>query len=97
MIIISQDKKAIHNFDNIISIQVEEESNGKYKIIVYDAINDNTSLGDYKTEERAKEVLNEISIAYANMELIKIPKIEIQQKITSTELLKNICYKMPEE
>lgn len=96
MIIISQDKKAIHNFDNIISIQVEE-SNGKYKIIVYDAINDNTSLGDYKTEKRAKEVLNEISIAYANMEFIKMPKIEIQKEATSIELLRNMCYVMPEK
>ena len=96
MLILSQDKKAIHNFDNIISIQVEK-SNGKYEIIVYDAINDNTSLGRYDTEERAKDVLQEIIISYANMEMIKIPKMEIQQKITSTELLRNICYKMPEE
>ena len=96
MIIISQDEKAIHNFDNIISIQVEE-GNGNYKIIVYDEINDNTSLGSYKTEERAKDVLQEIIISYANMEMIKIPKMEIQQKITSTELLRNICYKMPEK
>lgn len=96
MIIISQDEKAIHNFDNIISIQVEE-GNGNYKIIVYDEINDNTSLGSYKTEERAKEVLGNVIICYANIELIKIPKMEIQKKITSTELLRNICYKMPEE
>lgn len=96
MIIVGQDEKAIYNFNNIISIQVEERD-GKYEIITYDAINDNTSLGVYKTEERAKEVLGNIIICYANIELIKIPKIEIQKKITSTELLRNICYKMPEE
>lgn len=96
MIIISQDEKAIYNFNNIISIQVEERD-GKYEIITYDAINDNTSLGGYDTEERAKDVLQEIIISYANMEMIKIPKMEIQQKITSTELLRNICYKMPEK
>lgn len=96
MIIISQDEKAIYNFNNIISIQVEERD-GKYEIITYDAINDNTSLGSYKTEERAKEVLGNVIICYANIELIKIPKMEIQKKITSTELLRNICYKMPEK
>ena len=96
MIIISQDQKSIHNFNNIISIRVEK-SNGKYEIITYDAINDNTSLGGYKTEERAKEVLGNIIICYANIELIKIPKMEIQKEITSTELLRNICYKMPEK
>ena len=63
MLILSQDKKAIHNFDNIISIQIEQ-ANAEYKLYVYDTINDNTSLAGYDTEERAKEVLQEIINEY---------------------------------
>ena len=64
MLILSQDKKSIYNFNNIISIQIEEGYNG-FKLIVYGAITDYTSLGKYKTEERAKEVLEEIICKYA--------------------------------
>ena len=63
MIIVSQDKKAIYNFDNISSIQIEE-CNGTYNLIVYDQINDRDSLGEYKSKERAREVLGEIIEAY---------------------------------
>ena len=59
MIIVSQDKKAIYNFDNISSIQIEG-CNGTYNLIVYDQINDRDSLGTYETEERAIQVLGEI-------------------------------------
>lgn len=59
MIIITQDRKAIHNFDNILSIQVE----GKH-IVVYDEINDVSTLGTYETQERAIEVLFDIAMFY---------------------------------
>lgn len=55
MLIVSQDKEAIHNFDNIISIQIEGSD-----LIVYDELQDYTALGRYETKERAKEVLKEI-------------------------------------
>ena len=63
MIIVSQDKKVIYNFDNISSIQIEE-CNGTYNLIVYDQINDRDSLGEYKSKERAREVLQEIIKIY---------------------------------
>ena len=59
MIIESQDKKAIHNFNNVLSLQIEPTLK-EYSIEVYDAINDGSSLGIYSSEERAKEVLKEI-------------------------------------
>lgn len=59
MIIVSQDKKAIHNFDNVLSLQIVPTLK-EYSIEVCDAINDGSSLGEYSTEERAKEVLQEI-------------------------------------
>lgn len=64
MIIVNQDKKAIHNFDNISRIQIEE-SNSTYKLIVYDQIHDRDNLGEYETEKRAKEVLEEIAERYS--------------------------------
>jgi hypothetical protein len=59
MIIVSQDKKAIHNFDNVLSLQIVSTLK-EYLIEVCDAINDGSSLGIYSSEERAKEVLQEI-------------------------------------
>lgn len=65
MIIVSRDKKSIHNFDNILNIQIEKIDN-TYKLIIYDEINDRSSLGEYRTEKRAKEVLQEIAKTYAS-------------------------------
>lgn len=78
MIIVSQDKKAIHNFDNILSLQVEGSD-----VIVYDTINDGSSIGTYSTEERAKEVLQEIVSKYkttlynskTNETVVNVPKV----------------------
>ena len=99
MIIISQDEKAIHNFNNIISIQVEERA-GKYEIITYDAINDNTSLGSYKTEERAKEVLKSIVAIYQANKIFECTD-RIEQNQAIEEFLKGkmlpFAYEMPEE
>ena len=56
MIIVSQDRMALINFDNVVGIQVIDKRleakciDCNYKI----------TLGEYKTEERAKEVLQEI-------------------------------------
>lgn len=65
MIIVSQDKKELVNFDNILSIKLfhdNEDEECLYEI--YTTVNapgDNYILiGTYATEERAKEVLREI-------------------------------------
>lgn len=64
MIIISQDKRNIVNFSNItrISIMNPVEKGYKYSISVDTNNYESKSwdLGFYKTEERAKEILNEI-------------------------------------
>ena len=82
MIIVSQDKKAIYNFDNVISLQIEPTLK-EYTIEVYDAINDGSSLGIYSSEERAKEVLQEIISKYkttlynskTNETIVNVPKV----------------------
>lgn len=62
MLILSQDKKTIINFEGItrVSIVPPVEKGYKYSI----AINGCLDLGYYDTEERAKEVLQEIIKAY---------------------------------
>lgn len=71
MIIVSQHKGSIYNFDNINCLIMREYSlsditdKKDYRILCYDNTyrSSDTSgdiLGTYKTEERAKEVLQEI-------------------------------------
>lgn len=62
MIIISQDKTEIINFNNIESIWICSDEEGIFTIEA--TADTNTSLGKYKTEERAKEVLQEIVERY---------------------------------
>lgn len=67
MIIVSQDKKHIVNFNNIKEIRLT----GNYSIKV-DIFEDyELTLGYYKTEERAKEVLQEITDLYKKCEYEK--------------------------
>ena len=58
MIIISQDKTEIINFNNVESIWICSDEEGIFTIEA--TADTNTSLGEYRTEERAKEVLEEI-------------------------------------
>ena len=71
MIIVSQDKRSIYNFENINCLMINEYSlsditdKKDYKIISFDntyrtSDTNGDALGTYKTEERAKEVLQEI-------------------------------------
>lgn len=70
MIIVSQNKNAIYNFNNancIMTRNVEENC----KIMLFDntysaEMGDGDCIGIYKTEERAKEVLEEITERYTN-------------------------------
>ena len=65
MIIVSQDKTKIVNFDNLTQIYItqdEEETAYFIRFETVDSLYDD--LGEYKTEERAKEVLQEIIKSY---------------------------------
>ena len=57
MLILSQDKKSIYNFNNIKSVDVIEN-----EVYITDDIlaDTGTLIGYYQTEERAKEVLQEM-------------------------------------
>ena len=66
MIIVSQDKSEIINFDKVQNIYVS----GRF-ISLYFELNNNEVIGTYETEERAKEVLQEIIERLENWENLK--------------------------
>ncbi|MFR1647781.1 MAG: hypothetical protein ACLSWT_05475 [Clostridia bacterium] len=94
MIIISQDKNGILNFDNIQLCRINQEG------IVYVFLNeyDSFKLGEYSTEERAKEVLAEIVQKYSSyLQLTGGPAI-MQGQMDIQPNIFNIpkVYEMPE-
>ena len=85
MIIVSQDKMEIYNFNEIYRLYVDD-----YFIIRAEKSSDNMDcafLGEYKTEERAKEVLQEIISAYLDCNKESI--------CANFAYVKNIIYEMP--
>lgn len=58
MIIVSQDKEEVVNFDNVESIWIDSDEEGRFSIEA--TADTNSTLGYYKTKERAKEVLIDI-------------------------------------
>lgn len=93
MLIVSQDKKAILNFDNIEFIYVKPKPEQYAFGICAKFVQDEVYIGFYGTEERAKEVLQEIVKEYENVKAIfdcetgKIKNFINRPKI----------YKMPEK
>lgn len=74
MIIVSQDKRIITNFDNTIGLQINEHilnSDGERDFEIR-AITEKRDcvIAFYKTEERAKEVLQEIVNKYKEVKAI---------------------------
>ena len=58
MIIVSQDKEKIINLDNIQRLFIDADYISA--VIYAECIEDDILIGSYKTEERAKEILQEI-------------------------------------
>lgn len=95
MLIVNQDKEMIVNFDNVeyIWISNPDINDDDFFKIVAQAQSGNMIIGRYKTEERAKEVLQEIVKEYENVKAIfdcetgKIKNFINRPKI----------YKMPEK
>lgn len=96
MIIVSQDKMEIFNFDEIFRLYVDNWSNEEFATepncfcIKAEKSSDNmicTFLGEYKTEERAKEVLEEITDMYCGC----------NSEYGSIGYVRNRVYKMPKE
>ena len=98
MIIVSQDKTETINFDNIVRLSISNNMNGQFLIECHNFCDDfETVIGLYSTEERAKEVLEEITLAYTSMELINTRQLELEMTLYGRDLAQCICFKMPKE
>ena len=82
MIIVSQNKNCITDDLNICTDKHELESE-----TVYTVENESFILGEYKTEERAKDVLQEITEEYLNCNI----------EYCGMGYVKNKVYEMPKE
>ena len=100
MIIVNQAKDMIVNFNNVESIDIAVDLDGTGKLpheIYYETNSKREKLGTYSTEERAKEVFNEIVQCYANTEQYKSMSNTASADFLN-DLLKNaIIYAMPEK
>lgn len=94
MIIISQDKNAIVNFDNVSEIRVKYDGTIVTFDNTYDPRDDCSDiLGKYETEERAKEVLQEIIRA-----LIEAKKLNSANSMFGFGIIPpHTVYEMPTE
>ena len=84
MIIVSQDKEKIVNFDNLTQVYITQDEEETAYFIRYETVDSlYEDLGEYETEERAKEVLQEIISKYkttlynskTNETVVNIPKV----------------------
>ena len=91
MIIVSQDKLQIFNFKTAKNIWIEEDEVEINQIeqVVYSIYIDGEIVGTYETEERAKEVLQEIINAYLDCN-----EENIYEKFA---YVKNKVYETPKE
>ena len=102
MIIISQEKDEILNFNNIMNIQVTNCEEDGYLILAGFIVgrDDNyRDLGYYKTEERAKEVLQEITQKYSSYLKLEGGPAILQGQMDIQPNIFNIpkVYEMPEK
>lgn len=75
MIILSQNKMMLINFDNISGIVIRQNKQDDMWQLQCKASEENKRIiGKYKTEERAKEVLNEIMECYASLNYYTMPE-----------------------
>lgn len=98
MIIVSQEKIRIFNFNNLTQLYVyiaEEEKEYEIRCETVDSLYE--ILGIYKTEERAKEVLEEIGGAYVVTQMLLCPTMTTATVLKGEDIAELMCYKMPAE
>lgn len=97
MIIVSQDKDVIVNFHNIETIGTGnplEDDEGKFKILVNTTIDNQYVIAKYATEERAKEVLQEIRNTFG---VKSIQNCDYNTADLTMKLKHLAVYEMPED
>ena len=93
MVIVSQDKKAIVNFANISRIYVDSADNSIMCTLI--GVGRDGVLAIYKTEEKAKEVLQDLISTYSNNELSK--QMNDPHWIVRTLKYRAFIYEMPKD
>ena len=96
MIIVSQGKDELVNFDRIESIWIDVEEG---RVTIEATADTNSTLGTYSTEERAKEVLQEIAQKYSSYLKLEGGPAILQGQIDIQPNIFNIpkVFEMPEE
>ena len=96
MIIVSQDKDNIVNFDNVVSVGIIDfDINDKncWQRITAETLGTAVVLGDYTTKERAKEVLREITRMYQETRIV----YRGQANYNPVNSIDRPIYEMPKE
>lgn len=95
MIIVSQDKGKIINFDNMTRVYINFDEGDDDVCIRTETVDSlYEDLGYYKTEERAKEILQEIVKTYVLTEQYKVEDERTRIKLMMEGVL---LYEMPKE
>ena len=90
MLIVNQDRDKIVNFGNLTQVYITQDEEKIACFIRFETVDSlYDDLGEYKTEERAKEVLQEIIEAYLDCN-----EENIYEKFA---YVKNKVYEMPTE
>ena len=100
MIIVSQDKSFILNFNNIEAIEIGNPKENEFEGTIYARLMSNYfyKIGEYKRKERAKEVLALIYKIYSDQTLIKHINSEYQNKLIAGDKNQYFdVYEMPED
>ena len=99
MIIVSQDRRSIVNFDRVKTIELDRETNFT-NIFAYIGEGNSTAfkhLGGYETQERAREVLQGIVKAFQVTKALKICENRLSAEDILEAIKGNFVYEMPLE
>lgn len=80
MLIISQERKTIINFERINFLNIEEADNSKFNILINYGDDMEGIIATYETEDRAKEVLHDLLKSMNKQKFLMKPKINLDQK-----------------
>lgn len=99
MIIVSQRRTEIINFDNMTNVSVVKCIKNRFEILA-DSNNEINPLGYYNTKKRAKEVLEEILEYKSMFEFFKYVPDDVQEEMVDDFIKDNVIfntYEMPEK
>lgn len=100
MIIVSQDKSVIVNFNNVEAIEIGNVEENQCKGIIYARLVSAYfyKIGEYKTEERALEVLNEIQQVFTTNKAMELyAQLGDMREPNKRNYSYTPCYQLPKE